>query len=584
MKHKKKTRRYGGYWGVVGLLAVLVGLLGAVRFFKTETPPPVSETFSEIALPQALQVFRADFPNAYLGDYLAGLMARQNRDMNEIIRYYERVLEKDPAHEKLRTELYLMKAIQGRFDEMMPLVVQIAAEKKPELLADFVLVAESAKQGDYRQALDRLAQKAPYGLDSILGPVLRAWLKAGLGDKEAAAAALEPLKAEESLKAFYFYHQGLLALYFKDEQAAQESFAQLMRQETPSLTMFITLKDFYSRRADLKSLQQLAERGEKILKSNPAVAEIIRAVPARDGQSPARGIAEAFYDVSVALAPLKVEESSLIFNALSLYLDPDAVIPKIWGAEILESLEAYDQANDFYRAIAPQPEIVRLKSALNLFSLENYPEALAVFQELEQAGSSQPLIFSLMGDIYFRQERFDAARQSYRKAIEGLEKDGAAHEKAVAYFALGNTYEQLGQTPQAEEAYLKALENDPENPQILNHVGYAWLEQKKNTDEAFQLVQKAYALLPDDPNIMDSLAWGYYALADYPKALEWAEKSTDLIPYSAVANSHLGDIYRALGRRREAAYQYHKSLALTEDLTPQLQTELHHKLGELNEK
>ena len=108
----------------------------------------------------------------------------------------------------------------------------------------------------------------------------------------------------------------------------------------------------------------------------------------------------------------------------------------------------------------------------------------------------------------------------------------------------------------------------PNDALILNYLGYSWLEQGKNPEEAFEMVQKANELMPDDPHIMDSLALGYYYKKEYQKALILAERSTDMIPYSSVAYSHLGDIYAAMGRYRAAIYQYRKALDLTADMSP----------------
>ena len=125
-----------------------------------------------------------------------------------------------------------------------------------------------------------------------------------------------------------------------------------------------------------------------------------------------------------------------------------------------------------------------------------------------------------------------------------------------------------------------ALKITPDDPQILNYLGYVWLDRGVHIDQAFDMVRRAAELAPEDPNITDSLALGYYLKHDYDKALELAEKATDALAYSSVAYAHLGDIYAALGRRREATHQYQKALDLKSDLTPKLQAELEKKIGD----
>ena len=75
------------------------------------------------------------------------------------------------------------------------------------------------------------------------------------------------------------------------------------------------------------------------------------------------------------------------------------------------------------------------------------------------------------------------------------------------------------------------------------------------------------------------MAYAFYRKADYQKALPLAEKTVDVMPQSSVANAHLGDIYAAMGRSREAQFQYHKALSLSYDLTPTLKASLTQKMA-----
>ena len=139
--------------------------------------------------------------------------------------------------------------------------------------------------------------------------------------------------------------------------------------------------------------------------------------------------------------------------------------------------------------------------------------------------------------------------------------------------------EEQKQNLKAEEDLQKALELNPENPMLLNHLGYLWLEDEKKAEKGAELVEKAYKLRPSDPHIIDSMAFAYYRQKNYQKALPLAEKTVDVMPQSSVANAHLGDIYEGLGRHREAIFQYKKALALKYDLTPELRKELENKVA-----
>ena len=127
----------------------------------------------------------------------------------------------------------------------------------------------------------------------------------------------------------------------------------------------------------------------------------------------------------------------------------------------------------------------------------------------------------------------------------------------------------------------KAQTLDPENAMLLNDLGYHQLELGL-IDEGFDLVKKAHFKKPNDPYILDSLAFGYFKKGQFQIALPYAEKALDMMPQSALINAHLGDIYAGLKRFREAQFQYKKALDLKTDLSEEMLQQLTQKLkGEI---
>ena len=245
----------------------------------------------------------------------------------------------------------------------------------------------------------------------------------------------------------------------------------------------------------------------------------------------------------------------------------------------MEQSGNYKAANRIYDRIQKQSSLIDLKKAMNFIAADQHKNALTLLQRLVTTSPRDAYVHLLMGDTYAETDNTDAAIQSYQRAIDLFKTIHSKEEAAHTLLTLGALYDTTKQKRQAENALLEAIHLNPNNPQALNYLGYLWLDEEKNIDEAFQMVKKASELAPEDPNIMDSLAWGYYLKKDYQKALELAEKSTDLISYSSIAYDHLGDIYTALNRPREAKYQYRKALDLSSDLTPELKAELEQKLN-----
>jgi Flp pilus assembly protein TadD len=98
------------------------------------------------------------------------------------------------------------------------------------------------------------------------------------------------------------------------------------------------------------------------------------------------------------------------------------------------------------------------------------------------------------------------------------------------------------------------------------------------------LIESAYLKNPKDPYILDSMAFAYYKKNQEKVALPLAEKALNLMPQNALINMHLGDIYHANGRYREAFFQYKKALDLKEDLTPKTKKEIQEKINQITLK
>jgi Flp pilus assembly protein TadD len=130
------------------------------------------------------------------------------------------------------------------------------------------------------------------------------------------------------------------------------------------------------------------------------------------------------------------------------------------------------------------------------------------------------------------------------------------------FYARGIAHERSGDWERAEADFRRALELSPEQPYVLNYLGYSWVEQGRNLDEARRMLERAVQLRPNDGNIADSLGWALFKLGDLNGAVHWLERAVELEPRSSVINDHLGDAYWMAGRRSEAQFQWRRALAL----------------------
>ena len=157
-------------------------------------------------------------------------------------------------------------------------------------------------------------------------------------------------------------------------------------------------------------------------------------------------------------------------------------------------------------------------------------------------------------------ERYAEAIAYYDAAIAKIERPQPHHWNY--FYSRGVCYERTKNWPAAEADLEKALSLNPDQPLVLNYLGYSWVDQKLHLNKAMELIRKAVRLKPDDGYFVDSLGWAYYRLGDYKRAVRYLERSVELRPEDSVINDHLGDAYWRVGRKLEARYQWGQSLDL----------------------
>ena len=564
------------------ILYVLLALniLSAVYVFYPQEPIVPTETPEKILLsePVVWKTKRHIPETVDLGAYLTAFTALQNQNLDVVADKYLQVLKTDKSNEKLAQEAYFLNALLIRFDKIRFLVDNLSKTHQPALLTEYAEVAYAAKEQNWQKMRDILDGKDAHPLDAFLGQLLRAWSYAAENNSVAAYAALDKLKKNPDFMPYYAYHKGLIGLYFKDVTTADLEFRHMAENSLITASCLPEMQAFFMTNNAWNLNNPLFVQTQLLQAKQPATLELMRAMPVRS-ITPIRGMAEALYNVSTALGPdASVQESALILNALSLYLQPKALLPLVWGGEILEAIGKPAFASYYYEQMDGVTNTLRFKKAMNLIQRGQKEKALVILNKLKASNSDSLVLWLALAGVYAESEDWHKTVDAYTHALETKENLPEA-KKAEIYFARAFFYDKINESDLAESDLLRALALNPDDATILNHLGYRWMEKNTNREKGFELVKKAYKLKPLDPYIIDSMAFGYYCEGNYTQAVALAEQSVDLMPQSSVANAHLGDIYAALGRKREAGFQYYKALGLKSDLTPELEKELTQKLA-----
>ncbi len=274
-------------------------------------------------------------------------------------------------------------------------------------------------------------------------------------------------------------------------------------------------------------------------------------------------MAEVFFNLSGTLAQGRSTDIALIYGRFALRLRPDFPLAQVLLGGLLESLDRKNEALVLYDAVSPSSPLywsARLRKAETLDELNRTDEAIAQLKQMASERSDQYEPLTRLGDMLRAKKRYNEAASSYSRAVERIGELTKKHWSLL--YARGIAYERSKQWPKAEADFLRALKLSPEQPFVLNYLGYSWVDQGLHLDRARGMIERAVRLRPNDGYIVDSLGWVLYRLRDFEGAARRLERAVILRPDDPTINDHLGDAYWRVGRFLEARFQWRRALSL----------------------
>ena len=249
----------------------------------------------------------------------------------------------------------------------------------------------------------------------------------------------------------------------------------------------------------------------------------------------------------------------------------------------MESENRREESNAVYRSLKPESPYAwtaRLRVAANLDRVDRTDEAIALLATMGQERPDRPEPYINLGDIQRNHERFEEAVKAYDEAVKRIGALERRHWSLL--YTRGIALERSQQWQRAEADFLAALEFEPEQPYVLNYLGYSWVDQGLHLERAQKMIERAVELRPNDGYVVDSLGWVLYRLGKFAGAVRELERAIELRPEDPIINDHLGDAYWRVGRRQEARFQWQRSLSLDpeDDLLSILKDKIKAGLGD----
>ena len=499
-------------------------------------------------------------PNGVIGNFLAGRFALAEGDPQTAANDLLKAVAESPDNPELT-----LQAFVACLDAGLPDAARLARQLPESQVAQLVLADLDVKAGRWEAAEQRFHGLPRQGMTQLLQPLLVAWAQQGDGRTDTALSTLRPYVDNPRFRMIFALHAAMIADVGNRKDDAARLYRTVETEMTePNLRLVQILASWQARSG------QPAE-AQRVLASLPGVApDLSIAMPGlmaglakRPVPRPIDGIAEAYFTFAAMLRAQDANDFAMIMLRLALDLRPDFAAARLLAADIQQNQHHPEIALRMLNEVPATDalySLVQLRRAGLVDRLGRSEDAMRDLERLAREYPDSPLPDEQRGDILRMKQRFPDAVVAYDKAIGRLTHPVASDW--VVFYNRGVAEERSHQWQKAEADFHHALALSPDQPFVLNYLGYSWADQGHRLNDARQMIQRAAEKRPNDGAITDSLGWVMYRQGNAKDAVKELERAAELEPEDATINGHLGDAYWAAGRKVEAQYQWRRALTL----------------------
>jgi len=499
------------------------------------------------------------------GDFLAARYAGMTGDRQAAARFYRQAHVRAPDDPATLEQAAFSTLASGD----VATAARLAAAADRDVLAgamfaQLALIVDDLAAGRNRRALIRLESVRLGMMNEDLVRALRAWLVAPDSLDPAVDPDLQPGRRNHAGELAYV--RGLILLSAGRDAQALAAFEQgwssgvrLPYATAVYLRLLAALGDRPKAFVILKGLQ--AEAG-----LSPEIEDVAAGLAAGVGFgarfSTRQGMARTIHALSGDARAESGPELAMLHLALALHIDPAFELARLQLAQALrEQGRDADAVSELRKIRGPSPyhDHARAEEAWLLQGLGRDAEALQVADGIASAARDR-FVRLRVADLYLELERNVDANTLLGAVVEQDAADGRRDWRPL--FARAGALRKLGRWQDAEADLVSALEIAPDRPELLNFLGYAWVERGIKIEDGLGLIEQAMANEPDAGYIVDSLGWAHYRLGAYEEAVQILERAAELTPSDPVIADHLGDAYWRIGRVIEAGYAWRNGLTL----------------------
>lgn len=501
------------------------------------------------------------------GAYLAARQAAQAGDHRTAARYFLEVLQVDPGNHALRGDAVLALAAIGDWDRASELARELPEDLEGREFADLILQIDRIRRGDLAGAAQAASDNR--GAGPLVDPLMQGWLYLAEGDMRRATGTFEAIVDGNSpIAGLVPYQLALARASVGDFEGADAIFAGEvygpLQISTRGIQAHAQILVQLDRQADALALLDAAleQNGDQGLRE---LRDDIATNPTRPYDfvtTPQQGMAEVLFTLARALGTEAGTTLPLIYARAAYAIDPAHVHAQLLAADILSDADQLVMAEETYRQI-PRDNPLFVDAELGrseaLFQMDRTDAAVEVLNALVRDYPLLSSVHTALGDAQRRLENYEEAVAAYTDALALV--DQTRERSWFLFYVRGISNDSLDNWTEAEADFRQALVLRPDQPQVLNYLGYSLVEQRRNLDEALDMIERAVELRPDSGYIVDSLGWVLYRLGRFDEAVAPMERAVELEANDSIINDHLGDVYWMVGRTREAEFQWSRALS-----------------------
>jgi tetratricopeptide (TPR) repeat protein len=526
-----------------------------------------------------INMSRGDAEAETYANYLSARFAATQNDLPGAAKYYRESVDRDPANQNLLMLAFFYSTSAGEVDEAAQLAKRVVAKTNDDRAARLTLAVAAFRARNFAEARKNLQASAKGPFTNLTSAILDAWAAAGQGDANAALSDLKSLSGAAGSDALTAFHLALIQEFLGHVKEADVAYRDALLKAGPSPRIVEAYGRFLERNGRAADASALYAKLEHDAALAPVIAARKADVAARRSPDslvtrPQDGAAEALFGIAGSLSDQTSADISILYLRLALYLRPDLSLGNILLGDRLESLQKYDDAIQAYKNVrhdSPYWKLAAVQIAIDEARTDKTPLAITDLKALAAQAPDDLEAWTALGDAYRSGEHWEDAASAYDHAIALL---GSAQKKDWPLYYARAIAEERSRRWQAAEQDLKlALKLSPEEPQVLNYLGYSWVDQGRNIPDALAMLEKARQLKPFDGYIVDSVGWAYFKLGRYGDAAKTLEDAILLVPGDPTINDHLGDAFWRVGKKLDARFQWSHALAFGPDAEEKLSLE-----------